>query len=712
MSVPSSTRLTAVRFPRCTARCWRHSAAVASLALAAAAWPQSPPDPEAAPLDEIIVTARRIEEPLRSVPMSVQVLPGEWLADGNTDNLYDLQYYVPGLVVNTLGGFGAGFALRGVTDQGGTSLSVATHVNGVFLGDANLALGRLFDLDRVEVLKGPQGTLYGRNATGGSINFFTRRPQPEYEAAFETSYGSFETARVDGSVNLPHGGGALRLAVAAANGDGFIRNTVDDRRFAEDDFWGFRGAWRLTGVERLDLTLTAERIVDDGGRGELWLPNPEFLPNPSDVHLTTVTLAEPFLYTSNDIVSLDIDIDLGGATLRSITGFASSHVNYRDDCAGMPILRDCVREILPSKYRQRSQEIHLASTGDDRVQWLVGANRFAGDEAERFFQFTPARNPLPSFNSLSNSDTDASALFGQITLRFAGRWAATGGLRYSHEDRGVTSSGTGTEDNPTPVSAGGDWDQVSWRADLSYTSPVGTLWYAGISTGFKSGGVTTQRLADGAFNAFDPEELTAYTVGVKAQTRGRRFDIDAAVFFYDFKNLQVQSVIFDGDSFIAVIENAAEAEIYGLDLAAGWQLSERWALDVAAVWLPRREYSDFRVTRSGGDFSGNKVTRAPEWTAAMTVEYQRPLADLGTISGRLEHHVRSAHFFTKENNPISAQGSFGLVNLVLKFENSGGRWYLFAAGRNLTDQDYFHQVFLQAAPGPPRNFETGVGMAF
>ncbi len=644
--------------------------------------------------------------------MTVQVLPGELLADGNTDNLYDLQYYVPGLVVNSLGGFGAGFALRGVTDQGGTSLSVATHVDGVYLGDASLVLGRLFDLDRVEVLKGPQGTLYGRNATGGSINIITRQPQPDYEAAFETSFGSFNTARVDGSLNLPYDGGALRFAFAASNGDGFIRNTADDRRFAENDFWGVRGAWRLTGVEQLDLTLTAERIVDDGGRGELWLPNPGFLPDPSDVHLTTVTLADPFLVTRNDVISLNVVYDLPGAVLRSITGFASSHVNYRDDCAGIPVLRNCVREILPSKYRQRSQEFHVASTGEGRVAWLLGANRFAGDETERFFQFTPVRNPRPSFDSLSISDTDASALFGQVTLQFAGRWAATGGLRYSHEDRGISSSGTGTEDSPTPVSAGNDWSQVSWRADLSYTTPSDTLWYASIATGFKSGGVTTQRLADNTFNSFEPEELTAYTVGVKAATRGRHFDIDAAMFYYDFENLQVQSVIFDGDSFVAVIENAALAEIYGLDISISWQLFDRWRADAAAVWLPRREYADFRVNRTGGDFSGNDVTRAPEWTTAVSVGYERPLASFGTISGRLEHQYRSAFFFTKENDPVHAQGSFGLVNLLVKFDSSSDRWYLFAAGRNLTDEDYFHQVFLQAAPGPPRNFEAGIGIKF
>ena len=158
---------------------------------------------QGAALEEIIVTARKIEENLQDIPMSVQVLSMDLLAEVDISSFYELQFNIPGLVVNNLGLFGAGFALRGVTDQGGTSQAVATHLDGVYLGKSNLALARMFDMDRVEVLKGPQGTLYGRNSTGGSINFITRAPQDAPGAEVEAVYGSFDTVRTQGHVNLP-----------------------------------------------------------------------------------------------------------------------------------------------------------------------------------------------------------------------------------------------------------------------------------------------------------------------------------------------------------------------------------------------------------------------------------------------------------------------------------------------------------------------------
>jgi iron complex outermembrane recepter protein len=179
------------------------SALIAGVWLPAATLAQAPP---AAEMEDILVTARKITENLHDVPMSVQALSGEFLDEANLTRLYELQFNTPGLFVNNLGLFGARFALRGVSDQGGGGMSVTTHLNGVYLGDANLALARLFDLERVEVLKGPQGTLYGRNSTGGSINFITRAPEDHFSAEIEGAYGSYSTARAEGHINLRLGG--------------------------------------------------------------------------------------------------------------------------------------------------------------------------------------------------------------------------------------------------------------------------------------------------------------------------------------------------------------------------------------------------------------------------------------------------------------------------------------------------------------------------
>ena len=306
--------------------------------ISATAFSQAPLDAleEKDLLEEVVVTARKIEESVQHIPMSVQVLSQDFLDRADLTRLFELQFNVPGLVVNDQGMFGAGFSLRGIADYGGSSLSVATHLNGVYLGTSNLAIARMFDLERVEVLKGPQGTLYGRNATGGSINFITRAPEDEFRAEMEAAYGSFDTARAEGYINMPFEKSAFRLAFIGSEGDGYIHNSVDDRKFAESDFWGVRASFQANPSDKLQLNFMAQHVRDDGASGELWGPRPDFLPDPDDIWLTTVTLPNPYLVTENDTVSADIQYDLGFADLHSITGYAHSTVNNLDDCAGSP----------------------------------------------------------------------------------------------------------------------------------------------------------------------------------------------------------------------------------------------------------------------------------------------------------------------------------------------------------------------------------------
>jgi len=674
-----------------------------------AAFAQTPDTAVSASIEEVVVTARKFEEGAQTVPMSLQVLSGGLLDDLDLTDLYELQFEVPGLVVNNVGAFGAGFALRGISNQGGTSLSVASHLNGVYLGNANLAITRMFDLERIEVLKGPQGTLYGRNATGGSINFITRTPQDEFSASMEAAFGSFETRRVQGHVNLPFENAALRLAFIGSASDGFIRNSVDARRFSENDFRGIRGSWRIDPVEKLRVTLMAQRVVDDGASGELWLPNPAFIPDPSDIQLTTVTLADPFLKTRNDNASLDLEYDLGFATLRSLTGYARSHVDDRDDCAGLPFLRGCVREILPLKHRQWSQELQLVSPGGGRADWIAGANYFSADGSRHYYLSTPLLNPLPTNDTDSTSEDDAYAAFGQLTLRLAQAWRMTGGLRLSHERRKVTDIGNGTADNATLTAAANHWNHLSWRVDLAYAAREETLYYASIATGFKSGGITTERLPDGEFDDFDSENLTAYEAGVKAQWLDRRLTVNAAAFFYDFKDLQVTTTYFDGATVVTATDNAAQAEIYGIDAATSLQLSNRWTISAGAVWMPKREFVDFK-DQPGANLSGNRISRAPQWTTTSAINYRVPLRGLGDVSVRLEYNYRSGYFFTKDNEAIFSQGSFGLLNLSMRFESLNQTWYAFASGRNLTNEDYFTQVFIQSSPGYPDTYEIGLGL--
>lgn len=662
------------------------------------------------PIAEIIVTARKIRESVQDIPMSVQVLPAELLDELDLTRLFDLQFNVPGLVVNNLGLNGAGFSLRGVGDQGGSSLSVATHLNGVYLGKSNLAITRMFDLERVEILRGPQGTLYGRNATGGSINFHTRRPQDEFTADIEAGYGSFATARVQGHVNVPLEKVAIRIAYIASEGDGFIHNSVDNRRFAEDDFWGLRGSLSVNLTDRLQLDFMAQHVEDDGASGELWLPNPDYMPNPSNIHLTTVTLPNPFLKTDSNNVSLNVEYDAGFAVLRSVTGYATNNVRDLDDCAGLPILLGCVRSAIPARHDQWSQEVQLVSPQSNSFDWILGSYYYGDDDDKHSFQFTPVLSSEPTNDRFTQGSETNLAVFAQASWHFARRWNVTGGLRLNREKHRLSAIGTGVEDSPTLVAKTLDGRNASWRLDLEFAASDDVLLYAGVATGFKSGGLTI--LSFGVLDPFDPEELTAYEAGVKSQWLDQRFTLNGAAFFYDFQDMQVSTYTATESGLIFETDNAARAEIYGIDTDALLAVSDRLTLSAGVVWLPKREFVEYRNDRTGDTLSGNKLARAPEWTTIAAISYNRPLASAGTLSARFEYNYRSGFFYTTNNNPDYSQDGFGLLNVFLKFQAKSGKWYAFATGRNLGDADYFNQVFLQASPGYPDTYEAGFGYRF
>jgi iron complex outermembrane recepter protein len=690
---------------------WQMSLSIVGTGVFQTAFAQVPPIATAQTfaLDEIIVTARKVAENVQEVPLSVQVLSADFLDEAAATRLYELQFNIPGLVVNNLGLNGAGFALRGVSDQGGNSLAVATHLDGVYLGNSNLAIARMFDLDRIEVLKGPQGTLYGRNATGGSINFITKSPADALGAEVEVAYGSFDTARAQGHMNLPFEKGAFRLAFIGSEGDGYIRNSIDERRFSENDFWGLRGSLRANVTDRLHLALMAQHVADDGASGELWSPPPAFLVNPADIRLTTVTLANPYLITAADNASLIVEYELGFATLHAVTGYARSEVRDLDDCSGLPFLRGCVRGVRPASYDQWSQEIRFASNGGATLDWLVGGYFFDSAAAIDFHQFLPVVNPNPLNASHSTSEETAYAAFGQVTWHLARRWSITGGLRLSYEENRVSSIGTGIQDSPTLQSAENDWHGTSWRIDLGYTATDDMLVYAGVSTGFKSGGITTTRLPDGAFNSFRPENLTAFEAGVKTRWLDGRLTLNGAAFFYDFEDMQINSVYVADNRVIVEIDNAAKAELYGIDASGIFHLTDRLTVSAGAVWMPKREFVEYRNERTGDTLAGHKLSRAPEWTATAAINLEQPLRDSGNLSWRLEYNYHSAFFFTKENDPLYSQNGFGLLNASLRFESTNKKWYVFASGRNLTNENYFNQVFLQSSPGYPDTYEIGFG---
>ncbi len=663
-------------------------------------------------LEEIVVTARKIEESLLSVPMSIQVLSGEYVDSANVTSLYTLQYSVPGLVVANHGMFGATMSLRGITNVGGSSQSVATHLNGVYLNRSDLALARMFDVERIEILKGPQGTLYGRNSTAGAINQLPHAPEDTFGASFESAVGSFDTARAEGQVNFAGRSMAARFAAVGSGGEGYIRNTQDARRFAEEDYWGLRASLMFRPTAALEFNVMAQSVADDGGAHDLWLPGKDFLPDPEDLRLTTVTDANPYLDIQNDLVSIDATWLFDAAWLQSISGYARNETYARDDCAGAPWLVGCVRAVQPVNYEQWSQEFRLGSPAGSETEWLAGMNVFDGQERIHNYLRVPAFGPEPANDYMAATKESTWGVFGQLTRPVKGRLSLTAGLRYSDESQSVSDVGQGRDDRTTLTTADGEWDSTSWRLGVQFEQDASTLWFASLATGFKSGGVTTVQLADGSFDDYRPETVTAWELGVNRGSPGSPGFITVSMFYNDFEDMQVQTIAVAGDQFIFDIDNAAAARIYGLDLSATASVGNHWGVSGAVVWLPEREFVDFTPTVGNAPLDGNVLTRAPEWSATAAIEYVSPPLAGGNLSARLDFSYRSETFYTKENLPSHSQGAFGVLDLFLRYESRQQHWYLFASARNMLDEAYFDQVFIQTSPGRPPSWEVGFGVRY
>ncbi len=472
-----------------------------------------------------------------------------------------------------------------------------------------------------------------------------------------------------------------------------------------------RGSFRVDAGDDLRLDIMAQHARDDGASGDLWSPRPEFLVDPHDIRLTTVTLDNPYLVSESDNLNVNLEYDVGFATLRSITGYSRSEVRGVDDCAGTPSLRGCIRSVLPNDFDQWSQELQLVFPRSGHFEGIVGAYYSDADAVVASYQLLPVQNTQPLNDNLSTFNDPASALFGQATVHFADKWIATAGLRLSREEHRATTIGTGINDSPTLVVAMNELDNLSWLLDLSYALSDDVMFHAGVSTGYKSGGLIPTRLVNGEPDTYGTEYLTAFEVGAKSQWLSGRLTLNAAAFYYDYEDLQVSTAVNIGGIPVFGIDNAAKAGIYGIDTDMSFAPTERWSIFAGVTWLPKREFVQY-LTAASDTLSGNELVRAPEWSATGAVAYQRPLGSLGKLSVRLEYGFRSDYFYTAENDPLAAQDSFGLLNAHLMFEAASEAWYVFASGRNLTDEDYFNQVIVQSSPGYPDTYEIGVGFRF
>ena len=749
------------------------AASLAALTASTAAFGQAaaPADPPpAGDSGEIVVTAQKRSESIQQVPISITALSGAALASAGIQQTEQLANRTPGLLVQR--SVVGKISVRGIGNENYTisgDPGVAVHSDGVYVARAAAGLFDLFDIDRVEVLRGPQGTLYGRNATGGVINVLPNQPTDEFAGRAYAEYGNYNDVRLEGMINAPLGSGfAARIAAMGNWRDGFTKNTFPGAkqrgfdRFDSKDVAAVRGQLAYDGGGPFKARLAVEYIDDESN-----LPAYKYLNRPAALptadfggfgkgDLRTVDqgieLAIPgsgrTVGSNSDVfltrqlgVSLHLDYDLGPVSLASITGYRRTRFNYLDDGDGADVFY--VNYIQQDRNRQYSQELQLSSNGGGPISWLLGGFYFRETGSSFISLPFPFGANLPFYITIDGTaKTDAAAAFGELRWQATDRLKLTLGARYSHEKRAAAyryeiNFGASTVQNPDLAKS---FNAFTPRLVVDYKATDDVNLYASVTKGFKSGGFNLLAVQPG----FAPEKVLAYEAGVKTKLAGNRITLNGDVFYYDYKDIQVGQIV----NLQSVLTNAAKSTLYGAEVEFSARPTDAIELGATAAYLHSRydkfcsgdptkptygtaagaaaglpTTPDAGCTAAGPiDLKGNVLPRAPKLTLTGTAAYTVTLANASAVTLRGDVRYQSRIYFTQFNRPTISQGGYATVNARLSWTSSNKAISLSAFAQNLLNKTYFNEVLesgafnpqlvAQAYVAPPRTYGISASYNF
>ena len=694
------------------------------------AWAQAAPAAATATeAQTVTVTARKREERGQDVPQSLNVFSGAALEASGVTQLEELQYRTPGLKVS--GALGSSISIRGVSNNAsarGGSASTAVHLDGVYIPRPEMALGEVFDLNRIEVLKGPEGTLYGRNATAGVINYLSRDPGRGTGFDGFIGGGSFGLFRGQAGGNVVLGEqAALRISAVRSKDKGYTENIgTGGGKLDARDFTAVRLKGQFGLTPNVQLKLTVQSSDDQGTLGLGASHNPETTSafvftagapqrdSPRRIRLDTA----PDVSKRGTLVSATVDAALGGGLdLKSITGFVNYRSRLAADADGVGGFIENTAATDSSRFV--SQEVQLSGRAGKRFSWTSGVyfsqEKTSGTSAITDSNFYPADlSPLPLFEVNYDSTARNSALFGEGTWQFTDQLSLLVGARYSRERQQGASTGFVLDFNTfAPEAFAGDRTVNSSRftpkALLQYKLDRDTMAYASVTTGFKSGGIN--------FNppvaTYLPEKITSYEVGTKMVRGGGALEFDAAAFYYDYTDLQLRTVV--GNQ--TPISNAAKATVKGIEFTLVGRPLRDLSLDLNAAYVDSA-LKNYTSPATRTDLSGTPLPMTPKGSATAGVEYRLALSG-GSLSLRGEvNHQTSVIFPAFQNTVLERQDAVTLVNANLRYTFANGKTYLALIGRNLTDKTYmsnrnYTRGFYDLQTfAPPRTFEARFGAKF
>jgi len=658
-------------------------------------------------LGQVTVTARRREETLKDVPGSVTAIGADDIGRFGATEIGDLQSNVPNIVLHEGDAQNTVAYIRGVGQLDSLAFAdpgVGIYLDDVYLGRAQGSFLDVFDVERIEVLRGPQGTLYGRNTIGGAIKFVSRAPSetPEFSAA--ATVGNFDQTDVSLGVSGPIAGDKVlaKAAVAYLSRDGYADNSVDGQDDGDRNTLAWRGSILAHLSDRFRVQLTADGSSDT--------PDTSRTPNRE----TAVFGAFP---RSEDPFSVDADFNgLSDLSVKGISARATWDVSdtltlvsttaYREmeydanldlDATGAPLFGVFVFE----DQNQFSQELQ-ANYDNGPVSLVGGLYYFDEEDVTESGIFGPDIAFVS--NSINDQNTTALAAYGDLSYEVSDRLSLSVGVRITEEEKdflrvqeffGATTPlipQIGTGFRATDVNTSETFSNTSPRISVSYDLTDDVTTYASIGRGFKSGGFDGRSNSGFEAQPFDAETLTAYEAGFKGSFADGAIFVSAAVFLNEYEDLQVSSFTEQNGAFAAIFTNAAEAQIAGFELEGSWQATDNLRFDLAAGYLDA-DYDEF-IGENGADVSDMLTpANAPDWTGRLAANYRRYLGPQTELVIAAAAAYRGDVYPTVSSSEILRQGGYTLYDASVGLEFVDGKYALLLAGRNLSDKEYRTQGF-------------------
>ena len=712
---------------------------------------ESPPDQaNAEQIDVIVVTAQRRSENVQDVPVSVATITGDKIGPGGAQTSLDLAKHVVGLQLNQVfAGSNPTIFVRGVgvNDYNpASSGAVGVMIDDVFLNSGVGQLFQLYDLDRVEVLRGPQGTLFGRNTTGGVLNFTTRKPTFTPSVNASVSYGRFNEFDAELGLGGPIAGDVLagRVSVKYNRRDGYILNLVDGQKQNDFDTLAGRAHLLFQPTDNLDIDLKVEGgrrngsaiRAKSGGIFNLAEGRPctgeEILQlnvcaNPlsgyvesADLDVAQVNVTNNSEPVRNFSTKFGINWDFGGATLTAISAYVRNKRDLNQDQDSSPF------QILEGRKwqqvaRQFSQEIRLASNGSNRFNWIVGGyfltekltEESQTDLAAAFAP--PAFNPAIGVLGLQKNYTQRTtslAGFAQASYELTDALTLTGGIRYTSDRKkldfrtyagpvgsapgdippiiGLIDSDSASFAIDPPVQINDRFSEPTWRLSLDYKASDNLLFYGSYNRGFRSGGYNTGALSDpGELSFVRPEKIDAFELGFKSDLAGRKLRINGAAFYYKLKDQQVFSLEPGTPVPFQKLQNA-DSEIYGGELEVTARPTR--GLDFSGgIALLHARYTKL-IDTVRGDLSGNTLDKAPSLQLNGRISYEFDVSNDLTATAGVDGSYQSKVYLNPINQAPLVTDGYGLLNARFSVASQSG---LIATAwvKNLTNERYLQDAF-------------------